>query len=65
LLQGGGIRVGAYPLATLFIDLSDCAAQGAAFAGRLAELLGQLGQQVVAREVAACAGDLVAEDFRV
>ena len=59
------VRIGLarLPLAGLLVDLADRVAQRAALAGRLAELLRELAQPVLAREVAAGRGDLVAQDL--
>ena len=57
------VRIGLarLPLAGLLVDLADRVAERAALAGRLAELLRELAQEVLAREVAARRGDLVAQ----
>src|SRR6185437_5582307 len=57
------VRIGlaGFPLAGLFVDLADRAAERSALAGRLAELLCELTKAVLAREVAARRGDLVTQ----
>ena len=59
------VRIGLarLPLAGLLVDLADRVAERSALAGRLAELLRELAQAVLAREVAAGRGDLVAQDL--
>ncbi len=53
------------PLARHRIDAADGVAQRSAAADRLAELVRELAQQVLARQVAARLGDLVAQGLRL
>ena len=58
------VRLARLPLAGRLVDLADGAPQGAALADRLAELLRQLAEQVLAGQVAARRRDLVPQDVR-
>src|SRR4029079_18132201 len=59
------VRVGLarLPLTGLLVDLADRVAERSALAGRLAELLRELTKAVLACEVAAGRGDLVAQNL--